>query len=160
MKKNGQPAGRQGFTLIEILVAATIIAVLSVSGVASYTSINKRSRDAKRKSDLEQVRSALEMFRVDKGYYPNSSGIWYTFSSVEAYVVPDYAPSVPTDPKSTAAKPVDYYYFSTGTGLKAYNYCLCAQMESEADSNTCGVGLANSGGTTPVSWCNYGLKNP
>lgn len=51
------------FTLIEILVVATIIALLTSIGVVSYTQFSKQSRDAKRKADLEQIRAAVEMYR-------------------------------------------------------------------------------------------------
>ncbi len=143
MKKNN------GFTLIEILVAATIIAVLSVVGAASYASINKRSRDAKRRSDLEQVRSALEMFRTDNGFYPAGSTTGFRLlTDLESALVSTYMPSVPADPKSTSA----YYYSPLGTA-PYYNYCICASLENLSGSGTC------TGVTLPAG-CNYGLKNP
>ncbi len=142
MKKNG-------FTLIEVLVAATIIAVLSVVGVASYTSINRRSRDAKRKSDVEQVRSALEMYRTDIGSYPAGSTTGFRLlTDLESELVSTYMPSIPSDPKSTSA-----YYYSPLGSAPYYSYCICAYLESEAGSSTC------TGVTMPAG-CNYGLKNP
>lgn len=140
------PAGRQGYTLIEILVAAAIIAVLSVVGVTSYTSINKRSRDARRKSDLEQVRSALEMYRADNSSYLGNT-TWATVSTQLSGLVPDYLPSLPSDPLSTS----NYYYRTIGTS-PYYSYCICADVESDAGSNNCGV--------TKPSGCDYYLKNP
>ncbi|MCX6794108.1 MAG: prepilin-type N-terminal cleavage/methylation domain-containing protein [Candidatus Gottesmanbacteria bacterium] len=159
--KKGQPAGRQGFTLIEILVSATIIAVLSVVGVASYTSINKRSRDAKRKSDLEQVRSALEMYRTDNGYYPGSSTGFIQLTLLDngsgsGPLVSTYMLSVPMDPKSTSQIPITYFYSPLGTVAPFYSYCICANLESQVGiSSTCGAGV-----TIPATSCNYGLKNP
>lgn len=145
MKKNN------GFTLIEILVAATIISVLSIIGVTSYISINKRSRDAKRKSDLEQVRSALEMYRTDTGSYPGSSTGFSSLSPTLDVLVSTYMPSVPKDPKSTSATTIPYYYSPLGSA-PFYSYCICANLESEAGSNTCSV--------TPIANCTYYLKNP
>lgn len=144
---------KRGFTLIEILVAATIVAVLSVVGVTSFTSINKRSRDAKRKSDLEQVRSALEMYRTDNGFYPNTSTTFGALSGLESTLVSDeYLPSIPEDPKSTVSTPIPYFYRVIGAASPYYSYCVCAKLEVESGSNTCGVAL-------PAE-CNYGLKNP
>ena len=57
------PGMKKGFTLIELLIAVSIIAILISIGVVSYGSVNKRSRDAKRKGDIEQLRSGLEMYR-------------------------------------------------------------------------------------------------
>lgn len=150
---------RSGFTLIEILVAATIIAVLSVVGVVSYTSINKRSRDAKRKSDIEQVRSALEMYRVDNGAYPGTSEGFAALTSLDSGdgsgpLVSTYLPGVPMDPQSTTAVPVPYYYDPIrGAAADFYSYCICTNLESEPGSNSCT-------GVTLPSQCNYGIKNP
>ena len=152
-------AKRNGFTLIEILVAATIVVVLSVVGVVSYTSINKRSRDAKRKSDLEQVRSALEMYRADNGAYPGTSEGFAVLTSFDSGdgtgpLVSTYLPSIPMDPKSTTTVPISYYYNPIkGAALNFYSYCICANLESEAESTSC-IGV------TLPSQCNYGVKNP
>lgn len=147
MKKNG-------FTLIEILVSATIVAVMAVVGVASYTSINQRSRNAKRKSDLEQVRSALEMYRVDTGSYPGTTSTWSQMSTELSVLIPTYMPSIPDDPKPTTGHQY-YYYRPLGAGPPFYSYCVAAWMENQVGViTTCGAG--GPGGIT----CNYGLKNP
>ena len=92
----------KGFTLIELLVAATIIALLTAIGVVSYANINKRSRDTKRKSDIEQIRSSLEMYRADNGSYPHAgAGSWTDVSSLIALVTGGYIRALPADPKTT-----------------------------------------------------------
>lgn len=143
---------KNGFTLIEILVSVTIIAILTVIGVVSYTALTKRSRDAKRKSDLEQVRSALDMYRSDNGFYPPTSTTFDTLDTLSNSLVPTYAPSIPTDPKSTSTNTIPYYFEVIGTPPNFYSYCICAELESESGKNECGV--------TPISNCNYYLRNP
>lgn len=149
-------ARRSGFTMIELLVAATILAVLSVVGVVSYTNINKRSRDSKRQSDLEQMRSALEMYRADLSEYPAvNTGGFDTTANLSGSLVSTYMPSIPTDPKTGPGQ--IYQYRATnetpvGSG-NYYGYCLCTKLEAQAGTvNTCTIGL-------PAD-CNYGLKNP
>jgi len=61
---------KKGFTLIELLVAMTVASVLMGLALVSYQGARKSARDGKRKADLEQIRSALEMYRADKGEYP------------------------------------------------------------------------------------------
>src|SRR5689334_21031650 len=98
MKKRNM---QQGFTLLEVLVSATIITVLTVIGVVSYGSVNKRSRDVKRKSDIEQIRSALEMYRSDNGGYPavNTSSFGNASALDAGGLVSTYMPSIPADPQ-------------------------------------------------------------
>lgn len=61
---------KKGFTLIELLVVIAIIGILATIGLVSFISAQARSRDAKRKSDLKEVSSALELFYSDYGRYP------------------------------------------------------------------------------------------
>lgn len=64
-----------GFTFVELLVVITIIAVLMAIATVAYSSTMTKSRDAKRLSDLEQIRSALEICRSEDGYYPINGSV-------------------------------------------------------------------------------------
>lgn len=141
---------RKGFTLIEVLVAVTIIAILISIGVVSYGSVNKRSRDAKRKGDVEQLRSALEMYRADNSFYPNTgSGAWADASGLSTVLVSTYLPAIPSDPKSTQT----YRFRATNfLGGNYYGYCMSAVLESENPNDTCTPDTVNSH--------NYGVKSP
>lgn len=143
---------KRGFTLTELLISISIIAILVTIAVAAYSSVNKQSRDAKRKGDLEQIRSALEMYRTDNGSYPAVNTTNFDVASnLSAALVPTYIPVIPSDPKS----PSQTYYLETtnAVGGNYYGYCVCALLEiSTSASTTCSV-------TLPAN-CNYGLKNP
>ena len=141
---------KKGFTLIELLIAVSIIAILISIGVVSYGSVNKRSRDAKRKGDIEQLRSGLEMYRADNGYYPNTgSGSWADASGLSTALVPTYLPSIPSDPKSTQAYRFEATNISSGN---YYGYCLSTLIESDNPADTCTPDTNNSH--------NYGAKSP
>jgi general secretion pathway protein G len=152
---------RRGFTLIELMVATSILAVLSVIGIVSYSSVNKRSRDAKRKSDLEQVRSALELYRSDKGFYPTGSDkSFVALTTLDGGggggpLVPTYLPNIPMDPKSSATIPVTYFYAPLGVSAPFYSYCLCGNVELESAKNDC-----QALGVTLPAACNYAVRNP
>ena len=147
----------KGFTIMELLISVSIIAILIAIGIASYATLNKRSRDTKRKSDLEQIRSALEMYRADNGFYPAAGdGSWVAASSLTdplvgltPALVPTYLPVVPLDPTSAQV----YMYRSTNSSDgNYYGYCVSAAIEGEDPSDTCTLALPTGH--------NYGLKNP
>lgn len=62
----------KGFTLVELMVAIAIIAILSIVGTVIYSGISKSSRDTKRKSDIHAIRLALENYKLDNGRYPDA----------------------------------------------------------------------------------------
>ncbi|HUD18866.1 MAG TPA: type II secretion system protein [Patescibacteria group bacterium] len=156
-----------GFTLLELLVTATIIAVLTVIGVVSYSAVNKRSRDVKRKSDLEQIRSALEMYRSDYAAYPAvGSGNWNSASGLDTGdkttgLVNSYLPAVPVDPLGSSA--TYYYKAETLSGSSYYGYCVCGCLEATAacDGTNSTNLISNSCDPSDLNQnCNYYLKNP
>lgn len=71
-----------GFTLIELLVVIAIISILAVFLFVSFTQVQKNSRDAQRKSDLQTVASALQRFYSDNSHYPNGRNV----SGVDGYI--------------------------------------------------------------------------
>ena len=145
-----------GFTLVELLIVITIIATLSGIGYAVFGNATRSARDAKRKADLEQIRTALEMFKADKGCYPpndNSdiNGINKTkFNS--SYINP-----FPSDPKS----PYKYWYqpliWNSSCG-GAGAYALCAYLEN-GTGTACG-GIYCGPENTPTYICRYRVDNP
>lgn len=62
---------KRGFTLVELLVVIAIIGILAAMVLASLGSARAKARDAARKSDLAQIRTALETYGNDNGgVYP------------------------------------------------------------------------------------------
>jgi len=141
----------RGFTLIEVLVAATIIALLTSIGVVSYQAANRQARDAKRKADLEQIRAALQIYRGDCGRYPMTAELVFgePLTSSSNPSCPSnitYMQQVPKDPKS----PTWNYVYSSSSGT---TYVLCAYLESGAVSSNCPGSCPSCGTNT----CNYKL---
>lgn len=130
----------KGFTLIELLVAMTIIAVLAGMALVSYQGAKKTARDGKRKTDLEQIRSALEMCYADDSEYPNIS-FGSSLTCVGGNTSLDV---VPNDPL-----PDRQYFYSHTTN----NYTLCAALEV-------GGGSVSGCGGCGSATCNYKVTNP
>lgn len=115
---------KKAFTLVEILVVATIIMLLASIGFVSYSSLSKQSRDSRRVADLQNLRSALEFYRSDAGSYPCC-----TIESLDQLVPSGYINKIPEDPKSDNPS---YCYSSTG-----FNYELCAKLEDGTANKSC-----------------------
>lgn len=100
---------KNGFTLIELIVTVTIIAILTVVGMVSYSGTSKKARDNRRMADLEKIRVALELYRQGTGS---------TYPADKDSLVPTYLQAFPVDPKGnpyTYSRPSDYKYTITTT---------------------------------------------
>lgn len=67
MKEQKQKA----FTLVELIVVITILAILWTIAFISLQWYSQNSRDSVRISDISTMKSALELFNLDAGKYPN-----------------------------------------------------------------------------------------
>jgi len=80
---------KKGFTLIELLVVISIIGILSSLAVVSLNGARAKARDALRKADMAQIRTALSLYYFDNDAYP----ICGVFDDSEA----DYGANVGTE---------------------------------------------------------------
>jgi len=61
---------KKGFTLIELLVVIAIIGILATIILVTYSNLQAKSRDSKRKGDLQAISSSLELYYADHKAYP------------------------------------------------------------------------------------------
>jgi prepilin-type N-terminal cleavage/methylation domain-containing protein len=125
-----------GFSLMELLVVISIIALLVTMGVVSYSTAQKKGRDARRQGDMKAIQAAFEQYyAVSNGSYPAAcpdSGGTITISGQTF--------TIPTDPKNSGS-----YTYTKGT-CDTTQYCYCAFMES---------GTGNSGAVCAAGATTY-----
>ncbi|MCA9372238.1 type II secretion system protein [Candidatus Woesebacteria bacterium] len=83
---------REGFSLIEMIIALGIFATVISIGIVGYTGYSSTARDARRKVDLEEIRSALEIYKSD------SISAAYPIDGNLTALVPQYLQQLPVDP--------------------------------------------------------------
>jgi len=72
-KKQGGGAGRhRAFTLVEMLLVITIIGILAALVIPKMVGRSEQARQAAVRADISSIKTALDAFEVDNGYYPKS----------------------------------------------------------------------------------------
>lgn len=122
----------KGFTLIELLVVVAIVSLLSSIMFASLSSARAKGRDARRLSDIRQIRTALELYLDANGVYPISGGAtqpgggwshsaepvsWGVGSTFQTAIAP-YMSRLPVDPTNNASTTA----WITTAGAYSYSY--------------------------------------
>jgi prepilin-type N-terminal cleavage/methylation domain-containing protein len=126
---NFQFLNKSAFTLLEMLVVIGIISVIVSMGFVSYSTSQKKARDAKRKSDLSTIRNAMEQYYSVCNYsYPTTINSPIQCTSVAPTVM--IMPTVPVDPKTTTPYPMP-----TATG-NAYQICTY-NLEATSPTGFC-----------------------
>lgn len=145
---------RAGFSLVELLVVITIIAILSVVAYTAVGGNTIKARDSKRMQDLSTIQGALEIYFVEFGVYPNSPLI----SGSDTGEIPrKYLSTIPVDPKKTAGDTDISYYYYYDSDDKAY--MIGATLENEGDNPTAYIVGNYDGVINPSndSDCNIGV---
>ena len=88
------PTYQLGFTIIELLVVIAIISILATMGMAQYRQGIVHAREAVLKTDLFDLRDAIDQYYADKNQYPGS---------LDALVSDGYLRKIPVDPFTNAA---------------------------------------------------------
>jgi len=125
-----------GFTLLEMLVVIGIIGIIVSMGFVSYSTAQKKARDAKRKSDLKSIQNCLEQ------YYSYNNNFKYPITANGNLASPLSCGlsslTTPTDPKTADA------YQITDSDAQGSKYTICSPVVSgtsrlEAESCTSGI---------------------
>lgn len=78
-----------GFTLLELLVVVTLIAIIAALAVPQYKNSVLKAKESVLKEDLYQFEVLIDQYYADKGKYP---------ATLDALVEEGYLRRIPLDP--------------------------------------------------------------
>ena len=93
--KIGKSKKNQGFTLIELMIVISIIAILMTMAMPNYAVYTLRGKEAVLKENLATEREVLDHFKADTGSYPEN---------LQDLVEKQYIKSVPQDPMTHSSE--------------------------------------------------------
>lgn len=109
-----------GFTLVELMVVVSIIAILAVIGIVVFSGIQKGARDSRRKGDVDAIAKAIEVhYNTTKdqnctgsaGTYCAPVALWFAGGSI------------PKDPQTNAD-----YTGQPANGDTTFNVCATLEV--------------------------------
>lgn len=121
---------KKGFSLVELLVVITIIAILSVVAYSAVGGQTIKAKDSKRKQDLNTMQSALEIYYVEYSKYPSS--LTYctttppsltTTPETHGCILKKHLSTIPKDPSGQG------YVYKTSSGNATYQ--IAATLEND-----------------------------
>lgn len=126
---------KTGFTLVELMISISIIAILSVVLSISFSRAQKSGRDQRRIEDLKAIQSAAEQMILLSGTYPVSLNSYKITSPAWTAGGQTVLEKFPVDPKYSSTNVGATY---TASSIGATGYCVCVHLES-GEGNAAGL---------------------
>ena len=106
--------GKKAFTLVELLVVITILAIISVVAYQNFGGAVDKAVSGRKINDVSTIETSLQQFRVDNNYYPpvdeqSPTNLW-------GYNVSNNTTSNTANPSNTIDVTVTGQEIDTATG--------------------------------------------
>ncbi len=66
---------QKGFTIVELLIVIVVIGILAAIVIVTFTGVQKKARDADRKSDANGIAAQAEVYFGQEAKYPTAAQI-------------------------------------------------------------------------------------
>lgn len=149
MRWRALAAKQRGFTLMELIIAMTILGILTAIAIPNYTAYIQRSNRSEARNALLEAAAWMERWRTERGRYdtppPAVGGTPppLPFTQVPAVGTAKYTIAAPTTP----AAGTSYSITATATGVMATDVCSTLTI-TETGQRT----FTGGGGTQETCW--------
>lgn len=144
-----------GFTLVELLIVIAIMSILTSITVSQFVTAKKKANDVSRKSDLNGISKALQMYFTDYGAMPDADANgkilvkgnpleWGSEFVDGSYV---YMKVLPKENNTN----LPAYCYKTDEEKK--KYALFAKLENTSDKECEGHAYTCENGTSNKTYC-------
>ncbi len=136
---------RAGFTFIEIIVTVAIISLITTLALISYSNVRIKSRDAARVSSINQLMTALQLYKYDTKSYPTAVVAGQPLRAGQT----TYIGAIPTNPQPRTdggCADRDFHYAATNDG---YMITMC--LAEDTGSLKKGVNICTNGQCQPLA---------
>lgn len=144
---NKQNSPRSGFTLLEVLIAITIVVILMGVVGLNLFDLPQEGRQNAAKMQLASFKTAVQIYRNDNGFAPTQR------QGLDALVLKPTTPPIPEnfkpngylDSKSIPKDPWgrDYVYLSPGSNGETFEV-ICYGSDGEEGGDGYGIDLTTS----------------
>lgn len=136
---------RAGFTFIEVIVTVAIISLITTLALISYSNVRIKSRDAARVSSINQLMTALQLYKYDTKSYPTAVVAGQPLRAGQI----TYIGTIPTNPQPRTdggCADRDFHYAATNDG---YMITMC--LAEDTGSLKKGVNICTNGQCQPLA---------
>ncbi|MGV9001999.1 MAG: type II secretion system protein [Candidatus Saccharimonadaceae bacterium] len=121
MTHTTRPIVQRGFTIVELLVVISVIAILTAITIVSYTAVTDHAKNETVKTDAQAIAAQLNKYKADKGSYP-------------------------TDLSTLSSNPGTSSTFQYSYDATAGSYCVTASVNGASAYIKSGSSLTKEGG--------------
>jgi len=137
----------EGFSLIEVLIVVTILAIIFIVVLLVIGNQQPKARDSKRLSDISFIVNYLEKHKSEEGDYPTSGN----YLLLKEYLGTTYLARLASLDDPSRNRNYIYRYDSINSG-----YCLCAHLENDVEANA--DENCNIGGSIKTHYCRVNIQ--
>lgn len=88
-QQGAAPAGRRGFTLLEIMIVVIIIGLLAILAVPAFREARTSSQNSRMINDFRQYKAAFETYTLENGDWPQDVTPGVLPNEMQDYILED-----------------------------------------------------------------------